>query len=97
MTFLFTRESMIGCASLSAAAASVFLPEATASLTLRSAERMRERSVTLRVRLVSARRAAFSADLVFATKDLHGTGSFQRARSVLTHPHLVNAWRVTPV
>ena len=40
------------------------------------AERMRERSATLRPRLVSARRAAFSADLVFATKTPK-SGSFE--------------------
>src|SRR5687768_11287910 len=77
MTFLLTSESINGCASLRAAAASVFLPAARASLTLRRAERMRERSATLRVRLVSARRAAFSADLVFATKNLQEPGSFK--------------------
>ena len=77
MTFLFTSESMSGCASLSAALASAFLPEATASETLRRAVRMRERSAMLRVRLVSARRAAFSADLVFATKNLQEPGSFE--------------------
>jgi hypothetical protein len=33
---------------------------------------MRERSATLRVRLVSARRAAFSADFVLATQKLRG-------------------------
>src|SRR6476659_7501380 len=70
MTFLFTSESTSGWASLRAAMASALLPEASASLTLRSAERMRERNAMLRVRLVSARRVAFSADLVFATQDL---------------------------
>src|SRR6185436_5559147 len=69
ITFLLTSESTSGCASLSAAMASALLPAASASLTLRRAERMRERSATLRVRLVSARRAAFSADFVLATQN----------------------------
>src|SRR5690349_6683261 len=76
MTFLLTSESIIGWASFRAAVASALLPEASASLTLRRAVRMRERSVTLRLRLVSARRAAFSADLVFATKTPK-SGSFE--------------------
>jgi hypothetical protein len=82
---------MTGWASLSAVVASALLPELTASVTLRKAERMRERSATLRVRLVSARRAAFSADFVFATKESPETGVVLRPRSVLTDPHLVNA------
>src|SRR5215207_4641069 len=96
MTFLLTSESIIGWASLSAAAASALLPAVTASLTLRRAERMRERSATLRVRLVSARRAAFSADFVFATKQSPENQGVLRPRSVLSDPRLVNARHDSP-
>src|SRR6476646_3321335 len=91
MTFLFTSESTSGWASLRAAMASALLPGERASFTLRKAVRMRERNAMLRVRLVSARRAAFSADFVFATQGLQQFRAFERARSVLTGPHLVNA------
>src|SRR5688572_19655182 len=90
MTFLLTSESTIGWASFSAAMASALLPEARAPLTLRRAVRMRERSATLRSRLVSALRAAFSADFVFATQESPTNPGLERARSVLTTPHLVN-------
>src|SRR5688572_18215413 len=88
MTFLLTRESMTGWASLSAVEALALSPAATASTTLRRAERIRERSATLRLRFVSARRAAFSADFVFATKESPETGVVLRPRSVLTDLYL---------
>jgi hypothetical protein len=79
ITFLLTSESTSGCASLRAAMASALLPAASASLTLRRAERMRERSATLRVRLVSARRAAFSADFVLPRRNSEDPGRLKGA------------------
>ena len=64
---LFTIESMTGWVSRRALRAASASPEATASDALRIAVRMRERAATLRVRFLTACRAAFSADLVFAT------------------------------
>jgi hypothetical protein len=57
--------------------ASVLLPAATASTTLRRAERMRERSATLRLRLVSARRALFRPTWYSPRKNLQESGSFE--------------------
>src|SRR5215469_1718502 len=94
MICLFTNASMTGTASLYVAcAASLFLP-AIAAVTLRTAVRIWERSATLRTRCFWAWRAAFSADLVLATRSpsVHDPRS-RGAGSLLIGHAVVNARR----
>src|SRR5581483_6301431 len=92
MICLFTNVSITGTASLYVAAAVSLFPPAIAVVTLRTAVRMRERRAMLRARCFSAWRAAFSADLVLATKSPSGTVPGDAGGgSLLIQPALVNA------